>query len=454
MRTSSTIGAAMLATAILAVQVQAQATKARNVILFIGDGMGDSEITIARNYEKGANGRLNMDLLPYTGAYTTYALDESDPSRIDYVTDSAASGTGWATGVKTSNGRISTPAGSTDLTPLVTILELAQRAGLKVGNVSTAELTDATPGVLMAHVNNRACQGPADMLACSLFKKDNDGPGSIAEQAVEHDVDVLLGGGRLRFAQMITGGPLAGKTVIEQAQARGYEVIGDAAGLAAAKPGRKLLGLFNDGNMTTEWTGARAELYPGTGPQSCTEHQRERGSREPSLADMTAKAIELLQTPAGAKAGFFLQVEGASIDKQDHAENPCGQIGETIAFDRAIKVGLDSARTHPDTLIIITADLAHTSQIVEVPKPNDTLQRPGALSTLITKEGSFMTISYATRVHMQSQDHTGAQVRIAAQGPNAQRVLGVTNQTDLLTTITQAPGLKDAPKPAGNAATR
>jgi alkaline phosphatase len=193
--------------------------------------------------------------------------------------------------------------------------------------------------------------------------------------------------------------------------------------------------------MTLEWAGAQAALYPGSGPQTCVEHQRERGSREPSLADMTTKALELLQTPASAKAGFFLQVEGASIDKQDHAENPCGQIGETIAFDQAIKVGLDFAKAHPDTLVIVTADHGHTSQIVEVPKPTDTLPRPGALSTLITKEGSFMTISYATRMHMQSQDHTGTQVRIAAQGPQATRVLGVTNQTDLFTTITQALGL-------------
>jgi alkaline phosphatase len=464
MRASSTIVAAVLAATTSAIILNGQtpagapantaATRARNVILFIGDGMGDSEITSARNYEKGANGRLAMDTLPYTGAYTTYALDETDPGKIDYVTDSAASGTGWATGVKTSNGRISTPAGSTELTPLVTILELAQRAGLKVGDVTTAELTDATPGVLVSHVNSRVCQGPADMLPCSLFKKENDGPGSIAEQAVDHDVDVMLGGGRLRFAQTITGGPYTGKTVIESAQARGYEVIGDAAGLATAKPGRKLLGLFNDGNMTTEWAGLRAELYPGTGPQTCTEHQRERGSKEPSLAEMTTKALELLQILRDAKAGFFLQVEGASIDKQNHAENPCGQIGETIAFDAAIKVGLDFAAGHPDTLVVVTADHGHTSQIVEVPRLTDTVPRPGALSTLITKEGSFMTISYATRMHMQSQDHTGTQVRIAAKGPNAHRVMGVTNQTDLFATITDALGLKTEPRPASNTATR
>src|SRR5215510_7539863 len=135
--------------------------RAKNVILFLGDGMGDSEITIARNYQVGANGRLNMDSLPFTGEYTTYALQESNPSLIDYVTDSAASGTGWATGFKTSNGRISSVAGTgTAVTRYTTILELAQRAGYLTGDVSTAELTDATPAVLVSHINERGCQGP------------------------------------------------------------------------------------------------------------------------------------------------------------------------------------------------------------------------------------------------------------------------------------------------------
>ena len=80
---------------------------AKHVILFLGDGMGDSEITIARNYYAGADGRLWMDTLPSTGEYTTYAVQEDRPDLPDYVTDSAASGTGWATGQKTSNGRIS-----------------------------------------------------------------------------------------------------------------------------------------------------------------------------------------------------------------------------------------------------------------------------------------------------------------------------------------------------------
>jgi alkaline phosphatase len=171
---------------------------------------------------------------------------------------------------------------------------------------------------------------------------------------------------------------------------------------------------------------------------------------------MTDKALDLLHDDAWDgpwrshgvgqahhnQKGFFLQVEGASIDKQDHVEAPCQQIGETIAFDRAIRVGLDFARRHPDTLIIVTADHAHTSQIVPVPG-NETAGRPGALSTLLTKgDQSLMTINYATRPHLQSQDHTGSEVRIAAQGPQAANVVGVTNQTDLFHTMARALGLE------------
>ncbi len=421
--------------------------RARNVIMFLGDGMGDSEITIARNYQVGANGRLWMDTLPFTGEYTTYALQESNPSLIDYVTDSAASGTGWATGFKTSNGRISSVAGTGNaVTRFQTILELAQRAGYKTGNVSTAEITDATPAVLDAHINDRGCQGPADMANCGPSRKENGGPGSIAEQTVDHHVNVVLGGARARFQQTITGGPHVGKTVIQSAQMQGYTVVFDAASLDATDADH-VLGLFNAGNMSLEWGGLQATPFPGSGlpgGQTCSENQRP--ANEPSLADMTAKAIDLLddghRRHGDNRRGFFLQVEGASIDKQDHVEFPCQQIGETIAFDRAIRVGLDYAKTHPDTLIIVTADHAHTSQIVPVPG-NEPFGRPGTLSTLLTKgDRSMMTVNYGTRTHGQSQDHTGSEVRIAAQGPQGANIVGITNQTDLFHTMARALGLE------------
>ena len=199
--------------------------KAKNVILFLGDGMGDSEITVARNYLEGAGGRLAMDSLPLTGEYTTYSVDKDGV--VNYVTDSAASGTGWSTGTKTYNGAISVDRQDNDLP---TILELAQRAGYATGDITTAELTDATPAVLASHVADRGCQGPSDMAACPQDAKQNGGPGSIAEQMVDHGVDVLIGGGAGRFAQTVAGGPFAGQTVAQQAQAQGYTLVDDRGG--------------------------------------------------------------------------------------------------------------------------------------------------------------------------------------------------------------------------------
>ncbi|MEU6660321.1 alkaline phosphatase [Streptomyces sp. NPDC046821] len=412
-----------------------QGGKAKNVILLIGDGMGDSEITLARDYTVGAGGRLDMDRFPMTGAYTTYAVHKDGTP--EYVTDSAASGSGWATGVKTVNGRISKTPDTDKAVP--TILELAQKGGFATGSVTTAELTDATPAVLASHATDRSCQGPADMASCPTDTIAQGGPGSIAEQSVDHRVDVLLGGGKQRFDQKVTDGKYKGQTVTEQAQKLGYQVVTDDASLKAAKGDKPLLGLFAPGNVPTEWTG-KAAAVGGTAPQRCVTSNPDRPAATPNLADQTAKAIQLLedrQQARHANKGFFLQVEGASIDKRDHAADPCGQIGETAAFDRAVKVARAYAAKHPDTLVVTTADHGHTSQIVPVEATP-----PGLSSTLVTDEGQPLKVNYSTNTPGQSQEHTGTEVRIAAQGPQAYRVLGVTDQTDLFTTLREALGVR------------
>ena len=426
--------------------------RAKNVILFIGDGMGESEITVARNYSLGAAGHFaGIDSFPLTGDVTTYSVLEADPSKPDYVPDSAATGTAWATGVKTSDNRVSTTAGTDQ--DLKTILEYAQEGGFATGNVSTAEITDATPAVLDSHVRLRGCQGPADMATCPQDRKPG-GPGSIAEQTVDHHVDVVLGGGKARFDQTVTGGPDAGSTVIASAIRQGYRVVTNRADMLAAGPDTKLLGLFTAGNMTTEWNGAIASPYPGPAPQRCNEANRP--ANEPSLADMTTKAIELLQAQtekkgAARKKGFFLQVEGASIDKQDHASNPCAQIGETVGLDKAVQVALQFAATHKDTLVIVTADHSHTSQIVSEQTAADHV--PGAVATLITADApggatcatqpaaGCMNVNYGTNLPGRSQDHTGSTVRVGAQGPQAANVNGLINQTDLFEVMRKALGV-------------
>ena len=411
--------------------------KAKNVILLIGDGMGDSEITIARNYTVGAAGRLALDQLPLTGQMTTYSVFPD--GKPDYDPESASTSTAWSTGHKTVDGRIGTSPSDQDLR---NVLELAQKAGFRTGNVSTADITDATPAGAMAHIAARGCQGPTNMSACPQDKKSAGGPGSIAEQAVEHKLDVLLGGGKARFDQVIPvgEGPYAGQTVLQQAQTLGYAVVTDKTGLAAAQPGKKLLGLFTSSHMSLDWGGVAA-TNPPAGPGRCQTGLQP--ATEPSLADMTSKAIALLDAklkgPGKDQPGFFLQVEGASIDKRDHAAQPCEQIGETVDFDAAVRVALEFAKRNKDTLVILTGDHGHTSQIVEADATP-----AGASSILVTNEGSQMMVTYGTAAgdpRVVSQEHTGTQIRVAAQGPQAANAVGLIDQTELFDIMTRALGV-------------
>ena len=411
----------------------------QNVIFFLGDGMGTQEITAARYYQ-GVNNGLNVDRMPFTGFDTTWSVKPgAGPSYLpDYDPDSASTGTMWATGQKTIDERISQGPSTAINVPgpnLKTVLELAQKQGRKVGDVSTAEITDATPAVLAAHISLRGCQGPADMGACASETKAAGGLGSIAEQEVDHKVDVLLGGGRGRFEQKITGGPDAGKNVIESAQAKGYRYVSDAAGLSTVpNSGKPVLGLFHSSNMSLEWTGPAASLGKGNAAAPCNENQRP--ANEPSLAAMTGKAIGLLEN----RKGFFLQVEGASIDKQDHATNACGQIGETVAFDNAIGVALDYQRRHPDTLIVVTADHSHTSQIVGEDAAGSGVPT-GYSTNLTTKDGQTLSLTYGTAGYggpgaapvaaPPSQQHTGAVVPVWGSGPGSLDILGTNDHTDL-----------------------
>lgn len=408
---------------------------AKNIILLIGDGMGDSEITAARNYAEGAGGFFKgIDALPLTGQYTHYALDKKT-GKPDYVTDSAASATAWTTGVKSYNGALGVDIHEKDHQ---TILEMAKAAGLSTGNVSTAELQDATPAALVAHVTSRKCYGPiATSEKCPSNALEKGGKGSITEQLLNARADVTLGGGAKTFAETATAGDWQGKTLREQAQARGYQMVSDATSLAAiteANQDKPLLGLFSDGNMPVRWEGPKASYHGNLDKPvvTCAPNPKRNGSI-PTLAQMTDKAITLLNK--GDK-GFFLQVEGASIDKQDHAANPCGQIGETVDLDEAVQKALEFAKKDGNTLVVVTADHAHASQIVAP----DT-KAPGLTQALNTKDGAVMVMSYGNSEE-DSMEHTGSQLRIAAYGPHAANVVGLTDQTDLFYTMKAALGLK------------
>ena len=461
--------------------------KAKNVVLFIGDGMGDSEITVARDYLKGANGHFDGldavgqpsaldDVQAGTGQYTTFSVGNGskdsavgkdgdgklvanpNPGKLTPVTDSSASGSSWATGTKTYNNAVDVDIYGN---PQLNLFELAKAAGKATGNVTTAEIQDATPAVLESHSSERACYGPqgkTDGTSNNASKqclinqlKENGGIGSISEQLLDTRADVTIGGGSKYFRQTVQGGEYKGKTVWEQAKEMGFQAVeNDPAAMNALqyKDGQPVLALMSDGNMPTKFNPSKAtakDPAKDANPTVCTPNAGWLGNQGSSLKDMTKKALDLLNAnPNGQKNGFFLQVEGASIDKQDHAGNACGQIGETDDFDQAIAYAMQNVDL-TNTLVIVTADHAHTSQILNA-------QPAYALSTVLkTADGNNMVVSYGT-AQEDSRDtdggynggdmeHTGTQLRIAASGPGAQRVIGLTDQTDNFYTIAGALGL-------------
>lgn len=460
---------------------------AKNVILFLGDGMGDSEITVARDYLKGANGHFDGldavgqpsaldDVQAGTGQYTTFSVGNGskdsavgkdgdgklvanpNPGKLTPVTDSSASGSAWATGTKTYNNAVDVDIYGN---PQLNLFELAKAAGKATGNVTTAEIQDATPAVLESHSTERGCYGPQgktdgssnDALKRCLANqlKENGGIGSISEQLLDTRADVTIGGGSKYFRQTVQGGEYAGKTVWEQAKEMGYQTVeNDPAAMNALeyKEGQPVLALMSDGNMPTKFNPSKATAQDpakDANPTVCTMNDKWLGNQGSSLADMTKKALDLLEAnPASDANGYFLQVEGASIDKQDHAGNACGQIGETDDFDQAIAYAMKNVDL-TNTLVIVTADHAHTSQILNA-------QPAYALSTVLkTADGNNMVVSYGT-AEADSRDedggynggdmaHTGTQLRIAASGPGAQRVIGLTDQTDNFYTIANTLGL-------------
>ena len=407
----------------------------KNVILLIGDGMGDSEITSARNYAEGAGGYFKgIDALPLTGQYTHYSLDKKT-HKPDYVTDSAASATAWSSGVKTYNGALGVDVNGKDQP---TLLEIAKAAGKATGNVSTAELQDATPAAQISHVTSRKCYGPEETSEkCATNALENGGRGSISEQLLKARADVTLGGGAKSFNQLAKSGEWQGKSLKDQATALGYQWVENLETLntvSVANQQKPLLGLFAAGNMPVRWQGPKATYHGNIDQPAVTcENNPARTADTPTLAVMTEKAIDLLKTNQN---GFFLQIEGASIDKQDHAANPCGQFGETVDLDEAVQKALAFARADGNTLVIVTADHAHSSQIIAT-----NAKAPGLTQTLTTKDGAPMTISYGNSEE-DSQGHTGTQLRVAAYGPHAANVVGLTDQTDLFYTMRDAMAIK------------
>lgn len=363
--------------------------RAKNVILFVGDGMGVSTVTASRILEGQLNGkpgeenRLFFETLPYLGLSKTYSWDQQ-------TSDSAPTMTAMVTGYKTREGMLSvnhlTARGECDPSviahnSLPTILEMAAKAGKDTGIVSTARITHATPAATFAHTSVRDWEADSN-------KPAGCGVKDIALQLIEvapivrKSLKVALGGGRTYFMPKSLKDPENNSSgrrndgrdlTAEWATSRGLgaRYVWDQAGFNAIQPSntKYLLGLFENSHM--QWEADRAADKAG----------------EPSLTEMTEKAIQLLQQN---RRGFFLHVESGRIDHAHHAGNAQRALLDTIEFAKAIRKTYEM--TDPDeTLILVTADHSHVFTIAGYPHRGNNIL--GLVSEVPSVDGDSTELS-------------------------------------------------------------
>lgn len=320
--------------------------RARNVILFIGDGMGVSTVTAARIFDgqsKGMSGEehwLAFERFPNVALVKTYNTNQQVP-------DSAGTATAMLTGQKTRAGVINVaPASlrgacnSALSMPLTSLAEIAGERGLATGVVTTARLTHATPATMYAHLPERDWEHDRYMPA----EARNAGCRDIARQLVEASaaggLDVAMGGGRARFFGKAKGGNrVADGDDLPTEWTRGSRnnrFVTSRDEMNALASGDRALGLFADSHMTFL-------------------AERTEESSEPLLSEMAAKAIELLE---GNAEGYFLMIEGGRIDLAHHEGKPGYALLQAQEFNRAVETVLELIDLD-ETLILVTADHSH-----------------------------------------------------------------------------------------------
>jgi len=432
--------------------------RARNVILFIGDGMGISTITAARILEgqqRGATGeenRLAFEELPYLALAKTYCTNLQ-------VADSACTATAMTTGVKTKAYAIGVDDGVVpgDWTTVAasrrrTLFEEAEARGLATGVVTTTRITHATPAACYGHAPHRDWEDDTALPAAAREAGFPDLARQLVEFAEGDGIDVALGGGRAQFLPREkrdperpdqTGARADGRDLVAAWKERHPDgaFVWNRDQLLALDPQRvgPVLGLFDTSHMAFE-----------------VDRARDAGG-EPSLTEMTVKAIELLRRNP---RGFVLMVEGGRIDQGHHLGNAYRALTETIELSNAVRAA--RAMTDPrETLIVVTADHSHVLTIGGYPhRGNDILGKVVALdekgrpATRYLGDASgrpFTTLTYAN-----GPGYTGASPEQPAGPkrfphlPSAYR--GITRgRPDLTAVDTSAPDyLQEAAVPARN----
>jgi alkaline phosphatase len=441
--------------------------RARNVIFFLGDGMGINTLTAARIYAVGEAGELTIDTLPESAFVKTYSNDAQ-------VTDSAASMSAYMTGVKQNNGVISMSGDTRAIAPAAdggsrctngqavpTLLELAKARGLATGVVTMTSVTDATPAATYAHACHRKLQNQI----AAMMVPGGAGYNAALGGARDGGLDLVFGGGSQYFQPATAGGKRSdGRDLLAELQARGYRVAHDAAGFAALAPSSQpAIALFAQDDLAYD-----AERDP---------------ARQPSLAEMTRKAVSLLGQRSDK--GFFLMVEGGLIDHALHGTRAKRALQETVAFDAALKAAIDEMKkVDPGlkhTLIVATADHDHTLLINGYsPRSGPTTAgKPGVLGLVrslpdgkvkLDKDGApYAILGFGTGehrvqgsrasqsgltdaivsaddyhqeavVHTKSETHGGADVYLGATGAGAELFRGTIDNTRVFTLIKEAAG--------------
>jgi alkaline phosphatase len=341
--------------------------KAKNVILFIGDGMGVSTLTAARIFEgqrrgeSGEENRLSFEQFPYSALSKTYSANQQ-------TSDSAPTAAAIVTGVKTDEGVLSIDQNvirgnykSVAGNETMTILEMAEASGRSTGIVSTARLTHATPGSTYSHSPDRDWESDSDILRRSKDAYDAGFP-DIARQMIEtkygNGLEVALGGGRSKYMPKETRDPEYTDQFGERSDKRDLvaewlKKNGDSAYVwnkqqfdaIDPKKTKHLLGLFQRSHMQYEFD------------------RKNDKAGEPSLAEMTSKAIDIL---AQNRKGYFLMVEGGRIDHAHHDGNAYRALSDTVALSDAVRAALSKVNLD-ETLIIVTADHSHVFTIAGYP---------------------------------------------------------------------------------------
>ena len=361
-------------------QRPAAVEKAHNIILFIGDGMGEQHRLAAKMSAFGEEGHLAMDDMPIRG----YAKTKSAGNK---VTDSAAAATSIASGIKTINKVIGM---NQNLKIVPTILEEAQKSGKRVGLVTTTQTTHATPAAFAAHVDDRN-----KMV-------------EIASQMLDEKVDVLMGGGEDEFLPSTETGCYPepgerddGRNLISEAIKAGYKFVCNREGLLEIEKSNndKLLGLFADEGMTRPFS--------------------------PTLAEMTKIAIDILSKSPN---GFFIMIEGGQIDWASHDNDAVNSISDTIGLDQAVEVAKKFALLNKDTLIIVTSD--HETGGLKVDgSENKTLKN---VQTFRRPDGQKFYIGWSTT------HHTDSDVPVTASGPSSELLKGIYQNTHIFEAMNEA----------------